>query len=299
MKKRLFFVFLFLFLVGCGHVKNSKEIVRWVKSEYGISSEVIATQKDDSGANYFVMRDKERNITFNCHSSMSPISIDGSHLGSVESSGCDYYDVLTNLLAHQIEKIGYKYNVKFIRDEGRKLINMIEIPQSDEKNIGMDDLVNATNAFNELTKLYNFKKIPDYNYLNVFICLYNSHELTKYYFEYTKKGANGVLYDSNTEFYKRNSIPLRIEQDIIDYADLLYGDGFEIIDFQLIRSFQSEYDYDIIIYVLSNSKLGLLKELGINIEKYREDYKKDFLKSIDNYYIENYKAYWWKHYEFN
>lgn len=295
----MYIILLIIFITGCGHIKNSNEIVKYVRNNYVTDSEVVSFEEDDNGNRIFVMKDKDRNFIFNCSSFMDKISIDGSNFGSVEKTTCNYYEKLTDSLKSQMKIIEDKYFVKFIRNEWDQLISMIEIPITDEKYLSEIDFGNVINAFNELNKLYNFRRLSNINNTEVFICLYNSHKLTEYYFNYSLNGDKVILHNSHDDFYIEKSIPLRIEEDVINFANLLYGEGFEIEDFQYSPKEYSEFDYNCMIYVMRNRKLGLLKELGFNIDSYVNDYQKNTLKSMDNYYDENIKTYWRKIYNFN
>lgn len=261
-------------LTGCGSVKDSKQIKKYIKDNYNIDVEIVAIQESEE-QNEYTLKEKNRDIVFNCTSSMKPMIIDGSKFGSFEQTTDDYYSSLTKSIESELQVISKKYNVEF-EESYYGLIWLIKI--NDDK----IDFNKTLNIANELMKVYDLKKEPSMNETDsIFIQLNN--DITEYYYKYTINGEKTALGNSYDDFMKEWDIPEQLESDVLEYVNNLYGGESYILDVTIIPDYTEDYNQKCISYLIKNNTAKIKSEFRINLNMYREDLKNNKLKNMETY----------------
>lgn len=271
------FLMALILLTGCSpELKTEKQILKFVKNEYGVSATVVSKETREDAIEY-TLKDNNKDITFNATSYIQPAYWDGAHLYDTEQTICDYYSALTEEIRPGIQKIEEKYGVRF-EQAHTQLINRMIFPADDIQEI---DFENALSAINELNTLYDFKKEPG---VDVYISL-ESGLTTDYCYPYKEKGAVTGLRNSVEDFYEENNIPQQLLIDVVEYINKKENVNCFIDSTQI----QSDYDYDkkeyfdIVVFVVIDDEAQFKKEYWLSHQDYNNDFAEGELKNIENY----------------
>ena len=267
-------IIMLICLTGCGSVKDSKQIKKYIKDNYNIDVEIVAIQESKE-QNEYTLKEKNRDIVFKCTSSMKPMMIDGTKLGSFEQTTDDYYSSLTKSIESELQAISKKYNVEF-EESYYGLIWLMKI--KDDK----IDFNKTLNIANELMKAYDLKKEPSTNETDsIFVQLNN--DITDHYYKYTIKGKKTDLGNSYDDFMKEWDIPEQLESDVLEYVNNLYSGESYILDVTIIPDYTEDYNQKCISYLIKNNTAKIKSEFRINLNMYREDLKNNKLKNMETY----------------
>ena len=276
--KLIVFVFLLVImlfaLTGCGSVKNSRQIKKYIKDNYNIEVEVLSVKESEERKQYS-LKEKNRDVTFNCTSSMQSLLIDGSSFGKYEQTTDDYYTNLTKSIENELQTISDKYDVTF-EESYYGLIGLIEI---DGEQIDFDKTLKVAN---ELMELYDLKKEPSINETDAIFIKFNN-EVTEHYYKYTANGNKTSLGNSNDDFMERWDIPESLEKDALSYINSLYSGECYIVETTVRPGTREDDGCNYISYIIKNDTERIKKEFRFNIDKYREDLNNNNLKSMDVY----------------
>lgn len=263
-------------LTGCGKIKSSSSIVKYIKNEYNIDVEVVSMESNDKAKNKndrynkFTLKEKDRNINFTAISSFVSVGMDGSTFWHQESTSDDYYEKLTESIENELSNIAEKYDIKLEYMDG--MISSVDYNGwlSDKE----EQLENIKSALNEMMKKYNLKKEPD-SY-TILICI--NGEYTDYICNYTANGEDVELIDSVKEWRERWSIPEKLDTDVIEYVNSIHSGDCYIIDCNVFPEYYGEGE-TYIDYTIRNDYAKIQKRYRFNLDKYREDLKNS--KQID------------------
>lgn len=270
-------------LTGCGKIKSSASIVKYIKNEYNIDAEVVSVESNNNSKdkndryNKVVLTEKDRNITFTVTSSYVPVGMDGSTFWYQESTSDDYYENLTASIENELLNIAEKYEIKLEYIYG--MISKVDCYSThDDKG---EQLENIKKALNEIMKLYNLKKEPTSSSISTII-VYINGEYTGYTCNYTANGKEVELIDEAKEWRERWDIPEKLDVDVLEYVNLIYSGECYIVDCNVIPEYQSDYYGEGVTYIsyrIRNDDAKIEKEYRFNLDKYREDFKNN--KQID------------------
>lgn len=277
--KIIYFIFLILFvlftLTGCGKIKNSKQIKKYLKTSYNIDVEVLNVEEKEKSKTY-TLKEKDRGIIFECTSAVHPMIIDGMTFGNYENTGDNYYNCLTKSIESELQKISEKYNVVF--EEGNN--GIISTMKINGEEIDFDKTLNIAN---EVMCAYNLKNEPID--LGIACCLYINFngEDTSFYYNYTINGDKPSLGNSETDFYDKWNIPEQLEKDALTYINTLYEGESYIIETTVNPGYREGIEDNYISYVIKNDTAKIKKEYCFNIDKYREDLNNNKLQNMEKY----------------
>ncbi len=270
----LMFCMLFT-LTGCGKVKNENQIKKYIKNKYNIEVEILSVEESEESKKY-ELKEKDRDVTFNCTSSMNAIMIDGSSFGKTEQTTDNYYASLTKSIKKDLLAISEKYNVS-LEEDYDGLIWLIKI---DGEEIDFDKTLNVAN---EVMKAYNLKNEPVIRGISTCIYINFNGETTEHYYKYTANGNKTSLGNSNDDFMEKWDIPESLEKDALNYMNSLYSGECYIVETSIRPGTREEDGCNYISYIIKNDTERIKKEFRFNIDKYREDLNNNNLKSMDAY----------------
>lgn len=277
--KIIYFIFLMfcvmLFLTGCGKVKNEHQIKKYIKNKYGIEIEIISSNGDEETKEYEV-NEKNRNVKFECISSMRPIIIDGTTFGDSEKTADNYYTCLTKSINEELFEISEKYDVKL--EEG--FDGLIDCIKLDGEEIDFDKTLKIAN---EIMSVYDLKKEPIIRGMAHCMYINLNGEDTKYYYKFTANGSKTSLGNSTSDFLERWNIPESLEKDALNYVSSLYSGESYIVETSAISSNRQEDGCNYVSYIIKNDTERIRKEFRFNIDRYREDLENNNLKSMEEY----------------
>lgn len=279
----LFVIGIMISLTGCGKIKSSSSIVKYIKDEYNIDVEVVSVEGDNRAKekkdryNKFTLAEKDRNITFTAISSYHSVGMDGSTFWYQESTSDDYYEKLTESIKSELSNISKKYSIELEYLQGM----ISKVDYYTEQNDINKDLENIKNALNEIMKVYNLNKEPTSSTIST-ILIYINGEYTNYTCNYTANGAAVEFIDEVKEWRERWDIPEKLDTDVLEYVNLIYSGECYIIDCNIIPEYQSDYYGEEVTYIsyrIRNDEAKIEKEYRFNLDKYREDLRNN--KQID------------------
>lgn len=271
----VFLLIIILFtLTGCGSVKNSRQIKEYIKDNYNIEVEILSVKESEDRKQYS-LKEKNRDVTFNCTSSMQSLLIDGSSFGKYEQTIDDYYTNLTKSIENELQTISDKYDVTF-EESYYGLIWLIEI---DGEKIDFDKTLKVAN---ELMKLYDLKKEPSINETDSIFIKFND-EVTEHYYKYTINGQKTSLGNSDNDFIENWNIPESLEKDALNYVNSLYSGECYIVETSVRPGYREDDNCNYISYIIKNDSERIKKEFRFNIDRYREDLENNTLKSMEEY----------------
>jgi len=280
-----FIIILSLLLTGCGNIKNSKDIIKFIRNEYNIDVEVISFIENNSSNekekhyNNFILKEKNREITFSATSYFSPINVDGSTFGHQERTSDNYYEKLTESIQDELSNIANQYQIEFeYWNDG--LVSSANFLTQSPNSL---DLETISTAINEIMKLYNLKREPSDS--TTVILIYANNKDTDYYFNYTTYGKNSEIINSEQEFMKTWNIPEQMKEDVLTYLNTLYSGDCYIVETSVIpASFHGETeDKNYVSYIIKNDTLKFKKEFRFALDQYREDLKNNTLTDMRIY----------------
>ncbi len=262
-------------LTGCGKVKNENQIKKYIKNKYNIEVEILSVEGDEESKKY-ELKEKDRNVNFNCTSSMNAIMIDGSSFGKTEQTTDNYYTSLTKSIENDLSSISEKYNVT-LEEDYDGLIWLIKI---DGEEIDFDKTLNVAN---EVMKAYNLKIEPVIRKVSQCIYINFNGETTEHYYKYTANGDKTYLGNSNEDFKESWDIPESLEKDALSYINSLYSGESYIVETSIRPGTREDDGCNYISYIIKNDTEKIKKEFRFNLDKYREDLNNNNLKSMDVY----------------
>lgn len=277
-------VFILLFFTGCGKLKDSKQIKKYLKNNYDINVKVLSEEESEESIKY-TLQEKGRDVTFSCTSSMQQFMIDGSSFGKYEQTTDTYYTSLTKSIEKELQDISKKYNVEF-EESYYGLIWLIKL---DGEEIDFDK---TQNIANEVMKAYDLKKEPSINKTDsIFIEL--NGETTDCYYKYTIDGKKTSLGNSKKDLYERWDVPEQVDEDAIDYINKLYEGENHIIETSVYPIYSQGDEIVHISYFIKNDTLEIREKFIFNLDEYKNDLNNNELQEMESYLKErtpyNYK----------
>ncbi|MBQ8299154.1 MAG: hypothetical protein IJX99_04700 [Clostridia bacterium] len=276
----LLFTVMLISLTGCGKIKSSSKLIKYIEDEYNIEVELISSEGNQKAKekkdryNKVVLIEKDRNITFTAKSAYSPVGMDGSTFWYQAFTSDDYYDNLTASIEDELSNIAEKYDIKLEYLDG--MVSSIDYfgTLADEE----EQLENIKNALNEIMKVYNLKKEPASSLISTIIINING-EYTDYICHYTANGEEVELIDADKQWREEWGIPERLDEDVMKYVNSVYSGEYYIEYCNVIPEYYYNEGVTYIEYTVRNDEERTGKRYRFNFDQYKEDLNNN--KQID------------------